>query len=120
MKKLFQLLILIIFSLSLNSCYYDSIYEPIDDGNGSGGTTEPLTFTNDIESIIGFCSNCHNGTQKPDLRSGNAYSSLVPAYVTANNADTSPLYIKLEGGHQNLPASRLELIKTWINQGAKE
>ena len=118
MKKLVQLLILIIFSLSLNSCYYDSIYEPIDDG--SGGTTEPLTFTNDIEPIFGFCSNCHNGTQNPDLRSGNAYNSLVPTYVIANNAEASPLYLKLKGGHQNLPASRLELIKTWINQGAEQ
>ena len=121
MKKLIQILILILFSLSLNSCYYDSIYEPIDEGNGNGGgTTEVLTYTKDIEPIFGFCSNCHNGNQKPDLRPGNAYSALVPAYVIPNNAEASPLYITLKGGHQNLPTSRLELVKTWINQGAEE
>lgn len=117
MKKLFQILVIISISLSLNSCYYDSIYESIDDDNGG---LEEVTFSNDIAPIFGFCSNCHDGSQKPDLRDGNAYKSLVPAYVIANDAEASPLYIKLKGGHQNLPASRLELVKTWIDQGAKE
>ena len=102
MKKLFQILAMISISLSLNSCYYDSIYEPIDDGNGPG--TEPgeeLTYTNDIAPIFGFCSNCHNGSQKPDLSEENAYNSLVPEYVIAFNAEESRLYIKLnDEGHQ--------------------
>ena len=121
MKKLFQILAMISISLSLNSCYYDSIYEPIDDGNGPG--TEPgeeLTYNNDIAPIFGSCSNCHNGTLNPDLREENAYNSLVPEYVIAFDAEASRLYIKLNGGHQNLPASRIELVKTWIDQGAKE
>ena len=119
MKKLFQTLVIIGISLSLDSCYYDSIYEPIvDDENGS--TTVEVTYNNDIAPIFGFCSNCHDGSQNPDLRDGNAYNSLVPAYVTAFDAEASPLYIKLDDGHQNLPASRLELVKTWINQGAIE
>ena len=120
MKKLFQYLIIISFGLTLNSCYYDSIYEPIvsDDGNGVG--TEEVTFTNDIAPIFGFCSNCHNGTQVPDLREGNAYNSLIPAYVIPFDAAASPLYIKLEDGHQDLPASRLALVEAWIDQGAIE
>ena len=119
MKKLFQTLVIIGISLSLDSCYYDSIYEPIvDDENGS--TTVEVTYNNDIAPIFGFCSNCHDGSQNPDLRDGNAYNSLVPAYVTAFDAEASPLYIKLDDGHQNLPASRLELVKTWIDQGAIE
>lgn len=118
MKKLFQLFLITGLSLSLNSCYYDSINEPIDDGNG--GLTEDLTFSKDIAPIFEFCSNCHNGTQNPDLRTGNAYNSLVPAYVIPNDAEASPLYIQLKGGHQNLPASRLELVKKWIDQGAIE
>ncbi len=105
----------------MSSCYYDSIYEPIDSGDGGGDTTEDVTFSNDIAPIFGFCTNCHNGSQNPDLREGNAYNSLVPNYVTAFDADSSPLYIKLnDEGHQNLPSSRLALVKTWIDQGALE
>lgn len=120
MKKLFQILAIIGICLSLDSCYYDSIYEPIADDD-DGSTIEEVTYTNDIAPIFGFCSNCHDGeSQNPDLRDGNAYNSLVPTYVTAFDAEASPLYIKLNGGHQNLPASRLELVKTWIDQGAIE
>tara|TARA_R110002110_G_scaffold230699_3_gene446536 strand:+ start:1158 stop:1526 length:369 start_codon:yes stop_codon:yes gene_type:complete len=119
MKKLFQILVIIGISLSLDSCYYDSIYEPIADDD-DGSTIEDVTFSNDIAPIFGFCSNCHDESQNPDLRDGNAYNSLVPTYVTANDAEGSPLYIKLKDGHQNLPASRLELVRTWIDQGAIE
>ena len=105
----------------MSSCYYDSIYEPIDPGDGGVDPTEDVTFSNDIAPIFGFCTNCHNGSQNPDLREGNAYNSLVPNYVTAFDADSSPLYIKLnDEGHQNLPSSRLALVKTWIDQGALE
>jgi len=122
MKKLFQFIVMIIMSFSINSCYYDSIYEPIDDGNGPGTDPgEELTYTNDIAPIFGFCSNCHNGSQNPDLREENAYNSLVPDYVIAFDAEASRLYIKLnDEGHQNLSASRLLLVKTWIDQGALE
>jgi len=120
MKKLFQLMIIIGFGLTLNSCYYDSIYEPQDIGDGGGDVTEEITYDTDIAPIFGFCSNCHNGSQVPDLREGNAYNALVPDYVTPFDAAASPLYIQLEGGHQNLPASRLSLVEEWINQGALE
>ena len=117
MKKLFQLVTLITAGLLMNSCYYDSIYEPQDPGDGE--VTE-ITFSNDIAPIFTFCANCHNGSQVPNLSEGNAYNSLVPDYVTEFNAEASPLYIKLEGGHQSLPQSRIDLVKAWIDQGALE
>jgi hypothetical protein len=121
MKKPLQIVILITVSLCMNSCYYDSIYEPIVDGNdnGNGDVTE-ITYSNDIAPIFNFCANCHNGTQVPDLRAANAYNSLVPDYVIEFDAEASPLYIKLEDGHQSLPQSRLNLVKAWIDQGALE
>lgn len=102
----------------MNSCYYDSLYEPIIDDDDV--TTEDITFSKDIAPIFEFCANCHNGSQSPDLSNGKAYNSLVPTYVKANDAEASPLYIKLNGGHQNLPTSRLKLVKNWIDKGAKE
>ena len=120
MKKIFQIIIIISIGLTLNSCYYDSIYEPVVGVDNGGEVTTDLTFSNDIESIFGFCSSCHNGNQSPDLREGFAYESLVPEYVTPSNAEASQLYIVLNGGHQNLPSSQLALIKAWIDQGAIE
>ena len=118
MKKIFQTIIIISIGLTLNSCYYDSIYEPIV-SDDIGDETE-ITYTNDIAPIFTSCLGCHNGSQAPDLSEGNAYNALVPDYVTPNDAEASPLYIKLEDGHQNLPQSRLDLVKAWIDQGALE
>ena len=119
MKKLFQLVTLITVGSLMNSCYYDSIYEPEDLGDGDGDVTL-ITYDNNIAPIFAACANCHNGNQAPDLSDGNAYNSLVPDYVIEFNAEASPLYIKLEGGHQNLPPSRIDLVKAWIDQGALE
>ncbi|NNK73163.1 MAG: hypothetical protein HKO94_08215, partial [Flavobacteriaceae bacterium] len=46
MKKIFHLAIIVSIGLFLNSCYYDSIYEPIDTGNGE----DPIevSYQNDI------------------------------------------------------------------------
>ena len=120
MKKLFQLIVVIGISFSMSSCYYDSIYEPIANDGGDDGDVTEITFSNDIAPIFGFCSNCHNGSQVPDLREENAYNSLVPDYVIEFDAEASPLFIKLDDGHQNLPQSRLDLVKAWIDQGALE
>lgn len=120
MKKIFQLIITISIGLTLNSCYYDSIYEPIVDDNNGTDTPTDLTYTDDIDSIFGFCSSCHNGSLDPDLREGFAYDALVPGYVTPNDSEGSQLYIFLNNGHQNLTASQLEVIKNWIDQGAIE
>ena len=120
MKKIFQLILTISIGLTLNSCYYDSIYEPIVIDDNGGGTPIELTYSNDIESIFGFCSSCHNENLSPDLREGFAYDALIPDYVTPTNAEASQLYTVLNGGHQSLPANQIALIKAWIDQGAIE
>ena len=123
MKKIFQILLIVCAGLAMNSCYYDELQEkvipelPVD-------PTDPgyveIKFGAEIQPIFtNSCIGCHNTSRNPDLRAGFAYSALVPQYVTASNADASPLYVKLSGGHQNLATDKLTLIKTWINQGAK-
>lgn len=114
MKKLFQIILLITFTLSMSSCYYDEIYEaelPDD--------TE-VFFAADILEIFDQynCANCHNGSQDPDLSPGNEYNSLVPDYVEPGNASGSELYTTLLGGHANLDNTSLQLIEIWINNGA--
>ena len=114
MKKILKLIAIAVFIFSLSSCYYDEIYEmEIPDD------TE-VFFEADILQIFDQynCSSCHNGSQDPDLTSGNEYNSLIPEYVEAGNASESELYTKLEEGHANVDATSLQLIELWINSGA--
>jgi hypothetical protein len=123
MKKIFQILLIVCGGLLMNSCYYDELQEriipelPVDPDDPN---YVEIKFATQIQPIFtSSCIGCHNASRSPDLRTGFAYSALVPQYVTASNADGSPLYVKLSGGHQNLATDKLTLIKTWINQGAK-
>jgi hypothetical protein len=101
----------------MTSCYYDQIEEvEIDPGT-------VIEFAADIQPIFvdNNCSttNCHDGNRDPDLRPGNEYSSLVPAFVVANDADNSRLYTFLAfNGHRNLSSIELRKIEEWINSGA--
>jgi hypothetical protein len=123
MKKIFQILLIVCGGLLMNSCYYDELQVrtipelPVD-------PTDPnyveIKYGTQIQPIFtSSCAGCHNASRSPDLRAGFSHSALVPQYVIANNADGSPFYVKLAGGHQNVSAANLTLIKTWINQGAK-
>ena len=69
------------------------------------------------------CIFCHKaGSTSPDLDKAVSYNNLVPEYVIAENADNSPLYIKLQTGDHAGRANtdQMALIKAWINQGAKD
>jgi hypothetical protein len=123
MKKIFQILLIVCAGLVMNSCYYDELQErtipelPVDPDDPD---YVEIKFSTDIQPIFtNSCAGCHNASRSPDLRAGFAYTAIVSQYVTAGNAAGSPLYVKLEGGHQNVAAANLTLIKTWINQGAK-
>lgn len=123
MKKIFQILIIVFAGFVMNSCYYDELQEKVIPELPTD-PTDPnyveIKFGTDIQPIFtSNCILCHNASRNPDLRAGFAYSSLVPEYVIANDAAASQLYNKLAGGHQNLATDKITLIKTWINQGAK-
>lgn len=124
MKKIFQILIIVYGGLLLNSCYYDEIPEELIIDEIPVDPSDPnyveISFQNDIQTIfnVNNCMDCHNANRNPDLRDGNAYSSLVPTYVVADNADGSKLYNFLVSGHRDVTDEQLELIKAWINQGA--
>ena len=127
MKKLLQLVILITVSLFMNSCYYDSIYEPIDDGSGNGGEPDIVSYQNDIIPLWVQCVGCHNGNEPPNLED-DSYNELLNGYVVPNDADASVLYQSLLGingaslmppGAQ-WPDSKINLVRDWINQGAED
>lgn len=109
------------------SCYYDEIVEyPTPDIPDN----QAISFQTDIEPLFSRagkdCTQCHNGTvANPDLRTGNAYNSLVPTYVVAGDAEGSVFYNKLPGnGHPFdvgfvLANDEIALIKAWIDRGAE-
>ena len=129
MKKIIKLIMLLSIGLFLNSCYYDAYpeYEDI----GTGGDDEVIdiptvvSFGTDIQPLFARCTGCHKGGfPAPDLRDGESYSALVPAFVTANDSDASSLMSYLPGaGHHDvgftMSNSQIELLKAWIDQGAK-
>lgn len=115
MKKLLQI-ILLVFTLSMTSCYYDEIFvEEIPEG------TE-ISFSADILPIFSDnnCTQCHNGNLNPDMTSDNIWGELEP-YVNPGNANGSELYDLLQGnGHPlSLGEQDLQFIELWINQGAE-
>jgi hypothetical protein len=125
MKKLYKFLSILGLSLFMTSCYYDAYIEIPNIDNGGGVDPVGVSFATDVEPLFARCVGCHGGNTNPDLRTGNAYAALVPAYVIAGDADNSSLYKKLPGvGHPldvgfTLNANEIAVIKAWINEGAK-
>ncbi|PHS54648.1 MAG: hypothetical protein COB01_00435 [Lutibacter sp.] len=128
MKKIFQLLVLVSMGLVMNSCYYDAFPEEeiIDPGTG-GGAVEEVSYSADIVPIWAQCVGCHSGNTPPNMQD-NSYANLLNGYVVANDADASVLYKSLlgTGGVSLMPPgskwsqSKIDLVKNWINQGAKD
>lgn len=70
------------------------------------------------------CTDCHDGSQSPDLTAGNSYNALNNAtYINAANPTLSLLYTKINvGGTMNgylNDQANIDVVKKWIQQGAK-
>lgn len=122
MKKIFSLLLITSFSLLVSSCYYDE-FDEIDNGTNSG---VKVSYTADVAPIWGQCVGCHNGNQSPNL-STNSYQNLINGYVIPGNSGESKLYNSLIGAKgvaqmppdSQLSSTKINLVKNWIDQGAK-
>jgi len=81
------------------------------------------SFKNDIEPIFtgDKCTNCHNGAQRPDLRTGYAYNALTKGGYVNAPAETSRLYSHMiSSGHTSRSGETDKLkVLYWIRQGAK-
>lgn len=128
MKKIFQILMLVTVGLFMNSCYYDAYpeYEEIDNGTGGGAGGVDVSYATDIVPLWGQCVGCHNGNTPPNMDT-NSYTNLLNGYVVAGDAASSTLYKSLLGidgvalmpPGSKWPNSKIDLVQTWINQGAK-
>ena len=123
MKNLIKILLLLSMGLFLNSCYYDEFPEDVVD------VPDVVSYKADIMPLwVGQCAECHKGTIPPDLTPENSYNSLLNGYVEKGDSAESILYRSLmhEPGvspmptaTEQWPASKTELVKAWIDQGAE-
>jgi len=126
MKKLIQIILMIIMGLVINSCYYDSIIEDDMVDIPPDGEEPVVSYENDIIPLWVQCVGCHNGNEPPDLRDNVSYEELLNGYVVPGNAEASILYKSLLGidGIELMPPgamwpdNKINLVRDWINQGA--
>lgn len=126
MKKLFQLILMIIMSLAISSCYYDAFPDEEIIDNDDPTPNEDVSYENDIMPLWVQCVGCHSGNEPPDLRDNASYNSLLNGFVVPGDAEASTLYKSLLGidgvalmppGAQ-WPDAKINLVKDWIDQGA--
>ncbi|MBS1600415.1 MAG: hypothetical protein JST75_19455 [Bacteroidetes bacterium] len=95
---------------------------------GSSCSPDTVYFTNTILPMMNSncaMSGCHDGLSRGDAGQYtlNTYSGIM-AIVRAGNANSSKLVSVIANGtmpprgHTAISAAQLDLIKTWINQGA--
>jgi hypothetical protein len=124
MKKLFKIVLASFFIFLFQSCYYDTVLEeeiipPPDD----------VSYQNDIQPLWNTdCVSCHNGVIPPDYREDFSYASNLNGYVVPFKPEESILYKSLLGidGVSLMPPdakwseNKINLVKAWIEQGAKD
>ena len=115
MKKLINLLSVLMVLAVLVSCEYAKIYPDVP------SPSTPVSYATDIQPILSGCT-CHvPGGPAPDLRAGKSYQSLMDNnLVIAGDAASSILYQKVSTGSMSGYCNSTDAgkIKNWINQGA--
>jgi len=117
MKKLINLLSVLLVLAALAACEYAKIVPDVPSPN------IPVNYATDIQPIFTKGCRCHkSGGPSPDLTAGNSYESLMTNnLVVAGDAASSVLYQEVSTGGMSAycDATSAGLIKNWINQGAK-
>lgn len=119
-KCLGFIVVLMFLLMGITSCEYEfvEIDEPDPD--------IPVSFAEDIVPVFTANSNCtachRTGATSPDLSAANAYNSIVPGLINADNPELSRIYTvpSPASSHPSryTPIQAARLL-TWIKQGAQ-
>jgi len=115
-KKWFLLPLFLLFLAACEKVEFEPVEIPDED----------LSFAIDIQPILDSkCVSCHPPAKGLDLNAPNAYSELVPAYVSpadSTDPEGSELYGKLAGTSHTPRTSNIEklMFLEWISQGVPE
>ena len=126
MKNFLKIISFAGIALLLNSCYYDSFPEAGD--LPPEPEPEDVSYSEQIQPLLNDdCVVCHPSLAPPDLTPDNSWSSLVNGgYVIPGDANNSDLYKSLLGidgvslmPPNGWPDAPIELVRIWIEEGAK-
>jgi hypothetical protein len=113
-------LIVVLFALSISSCYYDNF----EDSYGVNGAcdTAAVTFSQDIKAIIGQnCEGCHNGNSASGGLNLAGHENIQSPALSGSLMDrierpsSDPLSMPPGGQLSDCDQKKLT---AWINQGA--
>ena len=120
-SNVFRTLATLLALLLLSSCFYD-------EGLAETIAEETIvSYSLDIQPIFNTnCTSCHPLiVSAPDLTSDNSYDAIMmDNYIVSKDLDASILFQKLLGKPNVMPPSgplpqkEIDLVKTWIAQGA--
>lgn len=87
---------------------------------------EYVSYSESIQPIFNSnCTDCHSGSQSPNLSEGSSYESLTAntnEYINTGNPESSLLYTKPQSSEHKMywtpNSSKLNLILDWIKAGA--
>ena len=117
-KNFFQnYFVMLMFPALLMAILVSCEYETIEvDAVGS------VTFSQDVLPIFTKCTGCHSGGLAPNLTPANAFSAIVPAFVSLSNPAQSAIYtIPAPSGNHPVKYTPGEaaIILAWIEQGTQ-
>ena len=117
MKRTLYLAIMLLFTVGIHSCE-KYVFGP--------STFQEVSLSEDIQPVFNAkCTSCHSASgslkKKPFLSSDVVYNELVNGgFVDTDNPEESKIYLKLQEGHQNAIPDDAEMVKVWIEEGAKD
>ena len=114
------------------ACHHQ-IVNPADPGGGTdttgnGGGNTLICFEGDVlPTFVSSCakSGCHNAVSKEEGYVLDSYQNIVKKGLKPGNANDSEIFEEIvsgdmpPNGEPKLSAAQIELIRDWINEGAK-
>jgi hypothetical protein len=81
-----------------------------------------VSYANDVQPYFNAeCTACHSGSNPPKGVDLSSYAQVMgSSVVVPGSADASLLVQQLEGGHRNQLQADIDMIRTWIQEGAQE
>ena len=80
-----------------------------------------VSYASDVQPYFNAeCTSCHSGSNPPAGVNLTSYAEVIASSVVApGDPDASVLVQQLEGGHRNQLQADIDMIRTWILEGAQ-
>ncbi len=124
----------LMLGLTLDSCIHEPFIDPLELNNGQPAVpgcvpSTTVCFESSVLPIfISSCakSGCHDAVSHEDGYTLDSYNNIIRKGIVPGNASESKIYdVLFESGEDLMPPdgplsqTQTDLIKNWINQGAK-